>query len=442
MNKKNKVKLILNLFAKYITIFITTIFMLSFLLVVSSKIPKQKIEKNIKESAKYYKSKAGIEYDDVDFRPSYLHYYADSILLNIMYNINSDKPVESTLWANYYESKKIDWNLDFIDTVEHQKNANTQYLRYWHGSMMVLRPLFTIFNIEQIYKINTVLLYSLCIILFVMLALKNKKIAIAYILAMIMIVFPYVTKCLEYSYTFYIMFITSIISILVEKKGDKYIFNLLFFTGIVTCFFDFLTTEILTCFMPLILVLATRKQEGRLNNFKETFKFVIKVVLLWGIGYVGTWFAKWIISSVILNINALYYVKDQAMLRINGTIGIDDKFNIYTHGITKNIHTLLPLIFIKDDIKMYGCLFTFLVIILLLFDWKHIKEKWYSLILFIIALSPYIRYLILANHSFRHSFFTFRSQIITIMAVVLIITECFNYKLFSKVKDIRIWRRN
>lgn len=428
-------KNILKKFTKYILIFVMTIMTLFLALVGTSTIPKQSIEENMKESAEYYKSKPGIECDNINFQPSYLHYYADSILLNIIYNIDSQKPVESTLWAKYYETIKMDLNIDFINTVERQMGANTQYLRYWHGSMMFLRPLLTIFNIEQIYKINNILLFILCIALFMILAMKSKKLAVAYVISMIMIVFPYVTKCLEYSWTFYIMFIASIIAVFIEKKGDKHLFNLFFITGIVTCFFDFLSTEILTCFIPLLLVLGLRKKDGRLGDFKDTLKFVIKVVLLWGIGYAGTWLAKWAISSIVLNINALEYVKDQAMLRVNGTLGINDGFNIYTDGITRNIHSLLPLVFTKDPVTMYIYFGLFAVILLALIDWKHIKEKWYSLILFAIALSPYVRYLLLANHSFRHCFFTFRDQMITIIALVLIMTECFNYGIIKKLKS-------
>ena len=43
---------------------------------------------------------------------------------------------------------------------------------------------------------------------------------------------------------------------------------------------------------------------------------------------------------------------------------------------------------------------------------------WFQILLLIIAMMPYLRYLILANHSFRHYMFTYRLQIITIIAVV------------------------
>ena len=41
----------------------------------------------------------------------------------------------------------------------------------------------------------------------------------------------------------------------------------------------------------------------------------------------------------------------------------------------------------------------------------------------IIALVPYVRYLVLHNHSYIHCFFTFRAQAATVMAIVLIIAR-------------------
>lgn len=54
------------------------------------------------------------------------------------------------------------------------------------------------------------------------------------------------------------------------------------------------------------------------------------------------------------------------------------------------------------------------------------------------ALAPYARYLILANHSYRHAFFTFREQMITVICIVLTFAECLNYKmLFKEIKFSR-----
>ena len=131
------------------------------------------------------------------------------------------------MWARYYETVKVDVNNDFIKVVEKDKEPNQQYIRYWHGSMVILRPLLVFFNFEQILLINKITMWILAIILLVILFKNSKPLAVAYIISMVMIAFPIVPMCLEYTWTFYIMLIASILAILIEKKGDKHFLTLI-----------------------------------------------------------------------------------------------------------------------------------------------------------------------------------------------------------------------
>ena len=136
------------------------------------------------------------------------------------------------------------------------------------------------FNFEQILLINKITMWILAIILLAILFKKSKTLTVAYIISMVMIAFPIVPMCLEYTWTFYIMLIASILAILIEKKGDKHFLALIFITGMLTCYFDFLTTEIITLFVPLVFVLYIRKKEGRISSFKEGFLLLIKATVL------------------------------------------------------------------------------------------------------------------------------------------------------------------
>lgn len=417
---------------KYTLIYIITLVLSTLLLVLVSKIPKSKIEKNIIESAKFYKDKEGIEELLKRRDYTFVHYYADSILLNVIYSEDSNHPAESAMWAKYYEKIKMDTNKDFVNMVKDHLEPNQQYIRYWHGSIIILKPLLVFFNIEQIYIINKILMYLMALVLFIILFKKSKKVSIIFLFSMIMVAFPIVPKCIEYTWTFYIMIIVSIISLLIEKKGDKPLYTLFFITGMITCYFDFLTTELITLFVPLLLIVGIRKEENRNGSFKECVFLLLKCSMLWGISYVAMWFSKWILASLILNINAMDYVKDSAWLRLNGLQNIESKEIMYTGAIYKNFHNLYPLNIVKKTSTLWIYVGIVFSLILATFDWKNIKKKWFSLIMLIIGIIPYIRYLILANHSYKHAFFTFRSQIITIIALGLIVLDCFNRELIKK----------
>jgi hypothetical protein len=128
-------------------------------------------------------------------------------------------------------------------------------------------------------------------------------------------------------------------------------------------------------------------------------------------------------------------VKDNFFLRINGLQGLSNHKELYKKVIGKNVFAI-PLIdyihthFYKIELKI--AIFSIIFSSILFIDWKKLKTKKYLLIIIIIGCIPYIRYLILANHSYRHAMFTFRDQIITIMALLYVMIESLNYKLILK----------
>ena len=432
---------------KYIVIFLITLLICIGLLVLTSKIPKSSIDNNIKESVEYYKGVRGIEKIKRWREYSWIHYYADSILLNIIYSIDTDKPLESSLKAMYYESIKQDVNDDFITLVEENKEANTEYIRYWHGSMVIVRTLLVLFNIEQIYIINAIILSLLAIYLIILLFKKHKPLAISFLLGLISVMIFYVPKCLEYTWTIYIMLIVSILSIYFEKKKEKLLLPMFFITGMLTCYFDFLSTEILTVLVPLLIILCIRYKEKRIKYFKKTFKFVFSVFAMWGLGYVLMWFSKWILASIVLNINAFDYVTDKAMVRIGQKVNRLSGIDLSLAAIIRNIKILFPISNFKkyEEVILLAIPITLFVVHVLIIDIKKSKKLWFSLILLFIGITPYIRYAILANHSYRHAFFTFRDQLVTVMVLVLIIANVFVAKRDSLEITYRgkeLWKKN
>ena len=360
------------------------------------------------------------------------------MILNIIYCIDTEHPLSSAMEAKYYserpekkeENKKISY--DFEKMRENKEVGNTQYLRYWHGYIGIIRILLVFFNLGQIYIFNAIILSVLTIILIVLL-IKNKAYAliISFITGLIMCAVNVVPFCLEYTWMFYIMLITSILAVF-WKDNIKRLNTLFFITGILTCFFDFLTTEIITIIVPVLIVLILRVKEKKIKSFKQGIIFVIQSMALWGISYICMWITKWILASIILHINAFEYVISNATERINGEIYAVSAKALPWKAIERNLFTLYPLNTQKNIKKLLIipiCIFIFEVIFI---RKKDLKKLWLSGLLLLISIIPYVRYAILANHSYLHYFFTFRSQIITVMAITLAI--------FCSI-DIEFWRK-
>ncbi|MCI8637299.1 MAG: hypothetical protein HFJ36_05660 [Clostridia bacterium] len=409
---------------KYIAIFLLVLMISLGFLVATAKIPKKMIAENVKKSQRCFRTHDEIKKIRKDQEYTYLHIYADAILLNITYGLDEEYPLKSAVKAPYYlerENFQIKDTIyyDFDELVEQDLKPNTQYLRYWHGSVGILKILLIFMDLEEIYIFNATILIILLIVLLSLL-FKKKAIAlgISLIIGLTITASAFVPFCLEYTWTYYIMLISSILAVLWIDKQER-LNKLFFITGIITCFLDFLSTEIITIVIPLLIVLVLKVKDKKIETAKEALKVIVKSLFLWGIAYVSMWFAKWIIASIVLKTNAFIYVGWRAQKRINGKILGIKANELWLHAIKRNILTLYPLNLQKNESKLLIIPIVIAIIEIIIIRKRNLKKLWFPGVILLIGILPYARYTILSNHAYTHFFFTFRSQIVTIMAIIL-----------------------
>lgn len=423
---------------KYISIFIFTVFMAIFLLDLSTKIPNENVRENINNSVDaFMMNKKYRIFDELSKRDyGVRHIYGDAMISNIIWYLNPKDSLKSAVEANFY-SLNGQMQIDFgIDKLSEDIPFNNQYLRYWHGYIVFFKPLLLFFTIKQIYIIDVILLSILTIYLIILLWKENmKEVLIAFIVGFIMCIEIIVPFCMECTLIYAIMIIASIIAIKLDEK-QKDLGLLFFITGMLTCYFDFLTNEITTLFIPFIIVFVKRCKENKINNFKEAFNFLVKSAILWLIGYAGMYVAKWVVASIVLNKSIVdiwnNYVKENLFLRVNGDTYNFSKLQLTFEAVKRNYSTLFPLYDFRSCIVIYLIPIFLIIFEMIFINKREIKKQWKSAILFIIAIIPYIRYAALSNHSFWHSIFTFRTQIITIMAIILAIYYSVDKEIMKK----------
>ncbi|MCR5108908.1 MAG: hypothetical protein K6B28_12185 [Lachnospiraceae bacterium] len=437
---------------KIIPVLVAAILM-PLLLILSALIPKESIKQNTLESAEYLfegelfgHAKEGVEGSIIDR-------YADAILLNIAYHFDKEVPLESVMVSAYYFTPNHEENENLLIAVRDDMGINQQYLRYWHGSIAFVRPLLTIFSIREIYIINAVILIALLAVFIVMsVRIREYPLIIAIIISLIITRSWYVPLSLEYTWTFMLMFICAITAVILQRKGMReYYCTFFVITGMITSFVDFLTTETITLLIPLLVILwidrersgntinsphpektkqrtekgdetdAGAKKNTVLSSFvkREDVKMAICCVFSWLAGYVGMWASKWILCSLIMKENAFPYVMGHVGERLGGNIGLGIGEYI-TGAIVNNVGCLFPL--------GYGSLgvVIFIIMILAALYIAYVYRRGKSdmnlvLLMALIGLIPYIRYVVLHNHSYIHAFFTYRAQMATVMAIVLIV---------------------
>ena len=259
-------------------------------------------------------------------------------------------------------------------------------------------------------------------LLFILIRHKAYLPAVGFIAGLVMTSVWFVPFSLEYTWTFLVMLLISIIGTNLAYKQKYTGMGILFLvSGMITSYLDFLTTETITLTVPLLLILwiAGRQEEQEMG--KHPFVMAGKAVTAWVLGYLGMWIMKWLIASVVLSQNVMPYVSEHIDERIGGDLGFGPVQYIFS-AIWNNIKCLFPF--------EYGVAGAFAGIALLLFACYtgyvyHGKSfnKSYVIIYALIGLIPYVRYGVLHNHSYLHYFFTYRAQIATVFAIVLVLEQ-------------------
>lgn len=406
--------------------FVLSAALLTLLLIVSAMIPQSAIRENVLESAQFLWEGPlfGMAVEGVE--GSRIDRYADSILLGIAWQYDAERPLESVMRSSYYYTEYQNENQNLLDAVTQNLPANQQYLRYWHGSIVFLRPLLCVFSLPQIYALHGLVLAVLTIWLLVVLCRKRAFVpAFGIALGLVMTASWFVPLSLEYTWCYLVMLAGSLVAVkLAVSEQWRYLGLFFLLSGMVTNYLDFLTTETLTLLVPLLLMLWFRREK---NAFRPV---AVKGVLAWGCGYVGMWIIKWLLAAAVLGENVFPFVVNHVQERLGGDLGLT-LGQYMTGAVVRNIRCLFPL--------EYGTLGVLTMLALVVFGsyvgYVHQKKtvRWDRVLLFaLLGLVPYVRYLVLHNHAWLHCFFTYRAQLSTVLAVVMILEEMTDWKCGKK----------
>lgn len=427
---------------------IITAFICIFLLFTTAYIPQSAIQKQMKESAEYYSEHLLFDRVTPFSFLSRQDNYADCILTNIIYHIDSENILTSILSASYYNPEGEEVNESFSYAVDHPADTsgndkivlNVDYSRYWHGSMVLLRPLFMFFNIRTIRMILGIFILLLTV-WFVYLLIRKKYLFFAgcYIVGLLSVSAWMCAFCVEYTMPFLVMAVELPVLFLLmtkevndKKDGyqEKILWCVLAASGIVTAFLDFLTTETLTFTVAYMLYLVVRSKRGQIEGLKKECGRMIKSGAVWGISYALMFFLKWIMACIFLGKDAFVEALRQATFRMNGdaTLGnvtgaetVSDGERIFG-ALWRNFACLLPF---RDSMKVQTTMIVLVVTAVVAFCiWYLFRTKKVNDVnrLFgMLAIIPVVRFLVLNNHSYIHFFFTYRALLVTVVVLVYVL---------------------
>ncbi|MCR5291401.1 MAG: hypothetical protein K6E28_00770 [Eubacterium sp.] len=404
-----------------------------FALLLAAIIPRDAIKEHMLESAEYLCEKEVFyNVSKTDFS-SRIDRYADSILLGIAWQYDSQNPLPSVMNSAYYHNDKKNENENLLEAVQYDKSSNLQYLRYWHGSIAVVRPLLVFMPVKGIYIINGIVLFLLTCLLGVILFKKKYYMPlVGLIIGLVINSVWYVPFSLEYSWTFLLMILFGItVTILTEKRKREWYGAAFLCFGMVTCFFDFLTTETITLTVPALLLFCIETKEN--DDFK--IKRFVRMPIAWGIGYVSTWLTKWLLASIVLHENVMPYVTGHVSERIGGNEFVNPGFADYILGaLGRNLRCLLPFNYGAAGVIIGVAIIILYIYLAYVYRGKNIDKSKAALYLCAAAV-PYIRFIVLHNHSYLHYFFTYRAQLGMVFAMTLLLLD--GLKVWESLGNVR-----
>lgn len=406
------------------------------LLLLAYMIPTDSMIKNAKASVDIFKVE-GVQPQVVHgYKATSLDNYTDTWMLrNAFYN--GEEPVwQKSLNIYYYgytdgrTNNVCESTIAWLEGEEGYERMS--YARYWHGYLVILKPLLYFFDYGDIRGILKAVELMMLVYVCVLLEKRNKARYIpAFLAAMLCAEFHVIGMSMQYSWVFLIAMTYSIIILkgypdIMKKPGADLLFLMI---GMTTSYFDFLTYPLFTLGIPLlflVICMGGSEQENMLPVM------AIKSAVCWAIGYIGMWVEKWILCTLLTGENLI----------ADGIHAILNRSGRDVMGVRKGYLETL-----HDNVWVFGkypyALVCLAAVILLFIMGKKENKNAFSKRTFYtyagIAVLPFCWYAISINHSYIHCFMTYRILCVTVFAILCAVSEAvvLILQLPSVVRSIR-----
>lgn len=408
---------------KFIILYVVTYLICCVSMCIVYALPQDRIRQHVAQSKEIFEEEGSYP-RLISWRiSSQLDNFTDALML-LMAGYEGEGPFYQDAFRNTFPA--IEGNTPTQTLIRIYTDEDTEYIvnnynRYWHGYLLYLKPLLCFFSYRGIRLLWGILQVSLTSIVLILFIRRRMVTEIVPFLAVYLFLDPAaMSLSLQHGIIFLLVVIQFLVILLFEEtyaaREDIWLYHF-FITGCLTSFFDFLTYPLVTFGITGAFIIYKYAKAG-----KDGFISFIKIFFTWGCGYVLFWAGKWVGGSIILKSNIIRDAASAMRFR-SGYQTVDQSFS-YLGVLFRNL----------------GARWIFLGILSLAFFicvWigktkrTDVQNKARLLILF--ALLPFVWYLVVANHSYEHFWFTFRELAVTVYVLVLYGTACLGNSSVRKI---------
>jgi len=410
-------------YRNHVLLYIAVILPLYLFMVCVAAIPNAAIKENMRSSAMCYANADRYAFTEDGSFQNVTDNHADILWLNMGWQMGMGNPFLSALDTKYFDDLKYGDEADLFLTVAKGAAANTSYTRYWHGTAGLLRclHLFTDVAGAKILGFAALLLLAF-LTLGRLIRYGHKDLGLCLAASLCLVQVWNLRLSVEYLPSFLICFALCPAFLRLERRGDPYVEYLSVVSGALTAFFDFLTTETVTILIPLILLVAVRSKERRLDSPGKVLRLLLRCGLCWILAYGATFLLKWTAVSLVTGANHFTAALDSAANRVDGTVvaglirrkpgifmAVGANLSVFFRGTSRTAYWQVVFGMAVVTAGLVG-----------VYRLYQIRKSLRPGTAFLLLLGSVVllRYGLLSNHSFMHAFFTYRALASTILAIL------------------------
>ncbi len=384
------------------------------LLAAAYALPVEPIRKHLEESLVCFDGSDDMPEADNEtliktYPGTWLDVRTDLVMMQIAAYDSDASPWEQALENRMYnDMEHYFWLSDRLAAVARGVGKDAEpaysYGRYWHGYLVLLKPLLMLCSYMDIRMLNVLVQGTLLLYLIVQLKKKGARCIPALGAALAVLQAWLLPLCLQYS-TAWLTALAAMCLLVRFQRGFEKNGAALFFLGIgmVTAYVDFLTYPLITFGLPCVLWLMLEQ-----DRQKNAFSLLLRLALAWGIGYAGMWAGKWLMILLFGQAG-----EGSMILAAMEERGLNGAISPWS-AILRNVSVLWR----KPYKLALACAAVWMALRLIRLG-KNRKRVPLELAgaLLTTAVMPLAWYAVMNNHSHVHYFFTYRNLAVSVFAL-------------------------
>ena len=386
-------------------------------------LPNDRVVKNVQDGLRIYEREGNYP-SWGSGEHSKLDNFTDAIML-----LNATHPVtdvvrSAMLNPRYRPQLLPTENEKPVDTLIRVMHGDTtgltevDYPRYWHGYLVILKPLLTVAKVNHVRMLMSYADFILFVAALLMFQkVLGTRIAVAFAAVVMTINLVSVSMSFQYSS----IYVVTLFALIVMLKKNRRLFDddwyPYFFAavGILVAFTDLLTYPIVSVGLPLTTWYLLNRRALLEKTSAHVLKSRVGLLTAWGVGYFGMWSGKWLVAQILTGRDVL----SDALGQVMSYLQISDALTAAGWQIT-TADALQRIVAVggHGPIRIFLFAAIILLTVSLIRRRREISLSPRKILPYLLpAMLPFIWVALASGHSHNHAFFVYRGLAVAVFSL-------------------------